>query len=269
MSKETGLVIPSPQLEIARKLNENVFQVIGKHDVLVGFEKAYQIANATQAIKELLTPQYMKPIMALQGNRLGFKTDKDDKGGYSEDVVKNCLIEAVLTGVQPHGNQFNIIAGNMYVTKEGFGELLKQISGLKYDIIFDLPRINPEKTSAAVNAKISWTYQGEKQEKDIPIPVKMNQYMGTDAVIGKATRKARAWLFNTITGAEIGDGDVTDIDSRVVSSKPLPIDKETERIALMIHEAETLKDLKALEKHVPDELLDLFNNRAVELAEKK
>lgn len=40
--------------------------------------------------------------------------------------------------------------------------------------------------------------------------------MGTDAVIGKATRKARAWLFSKLTGMEVGEGDVQDIDHKVV-----------------------------------------------------
>lgn len=43
--------------------------------------------------------------------------------------------------------------------------------------------------------------------------------MGTDAVIGKATRKARCWLFNTINGTEITDGDATDTDATVVNSQ--------------------------------------------------
>jgi hypothetical protein len=35
--------------------------------------------------------------------------------------------------------------------------------------------------------------------------------MGTDAIIGKATRKARAWLWQHITGQEIPDGDASEI----------------------------------------------------------
>lgn len=266
MSKETLPAVSEKQMEIAKKLNTNVFQVIGREDALIGFEKAFQIANATQEIKNLLTKEYMQPIMALQNNRLGFKTDKDT--GYPEEVVKNCLIEAVLTGVQPHGNQFNIIAGNMYVTKEGFGELLKKMKGLKYDIVFDLPRINPEKTSAAVTAKIEWTLNGVKETKEIPIPVKMNQYMGTDAVLGKATRKARAWLYNTITGSEIGDGDVTDIDAKVVASRPIPaeVNKEEERISLMLQDCKTLDELKKLKTEAEKAgLFDLYNELEIKL----
>jgi len=166
------------------------------------------VSNAISELKELLIPEYMKPIMNLQGNKLGFKTDKDASGGYNEGVVKNCLIEAVLFGLQPTGNQFNIIAGNMYATKEGMGYLLSKIPGLKYDIIPELPRINSQ--SAAVVMNIEWILGSIHNSKKIDIPIKVNQYMGADAILGKATRKARKWLYDTITGTEIPEGDISD-----------------------------------------------------------
>jgi hypothetical protein len=219
MSTETGVaVVPKAQLDVAKLLNSNVLAVIG-NSALIGFEKASQIAVATGELMRLLDSAYMKPIMNLQGSRLGFKTDKDDKGGYREEEVKKCLIEAVLTGVQPFGNQFNIIAGNMYVTKEGFGYLLKNTKGLTYRIIPALPRIKDDKTGAAVSVTIKWTLNGVDYEQVIDLPIKMNQYMTSDAVIGKATRKARAWLFNTINDCEIADGDAVDQTAEVISSK--------------------------------------------------
>jgi hypothetical protein len=213
MAKEIVL-----QEDIAKQLDSSVLSVLGKNE-LQGFEKAFLIATATSELKKLLSPEYMKPIMELQGNKLGFKTDKDNNGGYEVSTVKNCLIEAVLMGVQPFGNQFNIIAGNCYITKEGFGYLLSKYEGLYYEITPMLPRINNEKNSAAVVMKVDWILNGKQKSKELDIPVKMNQYMGTDAVIGKATRKARAWLYNTITGSEIPDGDIVDYDATVVDSK--------------------------------------------------
>lgn len=197
---------------VIKKLNEKVISVIGS-DKIIGFQKAYIIADAVGELKTLLTKEYMKPIMALQGSRLGFKADKI----YDESIVRDCLIDAVLSGVQPFGNQFNIIAGNMYITKEGFGYLLGNLPGLSYDITFELPRIKDE--SAAIVAIINWKLNGEAKEKKMDIPVKVNKFMGTDAVIGKATRKARAWLYNTIAGTEFGDGDVTDIQAEVSPGK--------------------------------------------------
>jgi hypothetical protein len=215
------------ELELAKKLNDNVFKVLSSTG-LEGFEKAYLIANATADLKKLLTPEYMKPIMALQGSRLGFKTDRDDDGGYPEHVVKNCLIEAVLTGVQPFGNQFNIIAGNMYITKEGFGHLLNEFKGLDFDIVPGLPRINSDRTGAAIVMDVTWTINGTEKTKKLDIAVRMNKAMGTDAVIGKATRKARAWLHSRVTGIEITDGDVQDVDYKVVKDTAVTLEEVVE-----------------------------------------
>lgn len=226
--------------EIAKKLNESVGSVMGAK-AMIGFEKAYLIAAAVGQLKELLTKEYMKPIMELQGNRLGFKTDKDvlqggGKGpGYPEDIVKNCLIEAVLYGVQPFGNQFNIISNNCYITKEGMGYLLANFNGLSYDIVPQLPRI--KEGSAAVLMDIEWTLNGVTKKKSIDIPVKVNSYMGADAVLGKATRKARAWLWNTLTGSEIPDGDTVDVEGKVVGSR---INGEGESEVVLFEDLEML-----------------------------
>ncbi|WP_294203134.1 hypothetical protein [uncultured Chryseobacterium sp.] len=208
---------------ISSKLNESVLSVLGASD-LVGFEKAYHIASAIDFLRENLNDEYMKPIMKLQGSRLGFKTDKDihpqtkQKGiGYPMDIVKDCLIDAVLIGVEPYGNQFNIIANQTYITKEGYGYLLGKIKGLKYSIKPELPRINVEKGSGAVEMKIKWSFNGETKEETVDFATKVNAYMGADAVIGKATRKARAWLFNQVSDIEITDGDAEDAEFTIVT----------------------------------------------------
>ncbi len=208
-------ILVDKQTDVAIELN-TIVSAVTVYDETNGFEKAFQKSNAIIRIKSLLSDEYMKPIMALQGSRLGFKTDKDASGGYTMDVVKNCLIEAVLSGLQPYGNEFNIIAGNCYFTKEGLGSLLAKVPGLSYEIIPTLPRINADKTSAAAIMKIVWTYQGKTSEREIDFAIKVNQYMGADAVIGKATRKARAWLYGTIIGTEIADGDTTDVEYKLV-----------------------------------------------------
>ena len=228
--------------EITKEIDSKVLSVIGSKKI-AGFEKAHLVASAIEHLKTMLTPEYMKPIMALQGNKLGFRTDKDKVGGYDMTVVKNCLIEAVLVGLQPTGNQFNIIAGNMYPTKEGCGYLLNNFNGLKFEIICGLPKVNSDKTGAAVDVNIKWTLNNESNEKVIPIPIKIDSYASVDSIIGKATRKGRAWLLSTITGVEITDGEIEDATHTVVSSET-PEQK-----------IKKLKDLKAEGNQINAELL--------------
>ena len=220
MEKEKGEKAKQPKdsmLATSEQMNEIVLSTLESSGN--GFVQAYQVSLAIQRLKELMTPLYMQVVMGMQNNRLGFKTDKPD-GGYPEPVVKNCLIEAVLTGVLPYGNQFNIIAGNCYVTKEGFGYLLKRIPGLQYELIPALPRISADKGSAAVVMKIRWKMPEDQNwnEREIEFPIKVNNYMGADAVIGKGERKARAWLYKKLTGSEVSDGDINDAPMEVVAS---------------------------------------------------
>ncbi len=257
------------QIVLARKLNETALSVLGQ-PALEGFEKAFLLANAAQSLKTLLTKEYMAPIMALQGNGLGFKSDKDKDGGYSEDVVKNCLIEAVLRGVQPFGNQFNIIQSSCYITKEGYGYLLSKIEGLSYEIVSELPRINT--TSAAVVMKVNWSIKGgEKKERALDMPIKVNSFMGTDAILGKATRKARKWLYETVTGNEIPDGDVDDYDAKVVTIKAVEVNHEEQRIKLLIDDCTTPEELTALleQLDLDEAQTDYFEAKMKELKKKK
>ena len=190
-----------------------------------GFEKAFIMSTAIGTIRERLTPEFMQPIMALQGSRLGFLTDKDidaatkQKGpGYPESVVKDCLIDAVLLGLEATGNQFNIIGGNMYPTREGFGALLDKMPNLKKNFTYTEVRQTQGAKSANVVVKIDWQFTGEEPKKQIiDFPIKNGAYTSQDALIGKAERKAKRWLYNTIKGTDISDGDVNDIPHVVVN----------------------------------------------------
>ena len=190
-----------------------------------GFQKAFVMSTAIAIIKEQLSDEYMKPIMSLQGTSLGFKTDQDTvkvkngnkwevlKGdGYPMEIVKDCLIEATFLGLEVTGNQFNIIGGNMYPTREGFGYLLDKMQGLKKNFTYTNISQPAGQKVATVKVQIDWQFGDDAPRKQIiDFPIKSNEYTSYDALIGKAERKAKRWLFNTIKGTDISDGDVNDI----------------------------------------------------------
>jgi len=172
------------------------------------FRRAALIATATNNLVSLLTkPVVDTMFMPLQGKKIGFKSDKV----YGWEVVRDSVIEAVMTGVDVVGNEFNIIAGNCYITKEGMSKLLGKETGLSYSITPMIPTTNGKE--ALIKMCIEWTYNGTKDKRDIDFCIKTNSYMGSDAIIGKATRKARAWLLMHITGQDIGEGDADEVVS--------------------------------------------------------
>ena len=189
------------------------------------FARALATAQAVNTLRDLLTEDVMKSVMQLQNNALGFLTDRRD-APYSVNVVRDCLIEAVLSGVSPVGNEFNIISGRAYITKNGMRRKLANIDGLSYSITPGIPK-TAEK-GAVIVMGIDWTYNGKTEHKDLTIAVRVNAGMGTDAIIGKATRKAAAWLYDAITGMTVNEGDVSDDDAIPTTAKPVtsPIESD-------------------------------------------
>ena len=245
--------ISDSQELVSQELNNQVLAVLSNK--VEGFQKAFVMASAIQVLKDRLTPEFMKPIMALQGSNLGFKTDKDKNQGYPEIEVKACLIDAVLLGLQPTGNEFNIIAGNMYPTRQGFGSLLKKISGLKYSIAYSNPIFTQDKSSATCTTTIKWELNGEQQQQDVEFAIKSNAYASADAIIGKAERKARRWLFNTVEGTDVPDGDVSDITHEVVKTTINPDkianEKELARVQKHIEGSKSVDELERCKVKLP------------------
>lgn len=178
------------------------------------FKRAAMVAGAIAELRSILTPKVMEPFMNLQNTSIGFKTD--NPAGYSVDVVRDCLIEATLKGVYPVGNEFNIISKQCYITKEGYFHKLRDLQNFHWVETPAIPR-NVGENGAVIKVKLEWTLKGQKSEKELELAIRVNRGMGADAIIGKALRKARAWLYTTVTGQEIGDGDV---DGEVIDVTP-------------------------------------------------
>ena len=180
------------------------------------FKRAFATAGAVAQLKALLTPEIMKPILNLQNSALGFMTDKRDSG-YSLGTVTECLIDAVLSGVSPVGNEFNIISGRTYITKNGMKHKLRDIDGLTFSTTPGIPKMMGDK-GAVIDMTIDWTFNGKKESKTLTIAVRVNAGMGADAIIGKATRKAYAWLYENVTGQTVDEGEANEI-APIIESK--------------------------------------------------
>lgn len=189
---------------------------------------AIQRSMAMQQLRELLTPEIIQPVLSLQGNPLGFKTDKDfergrDKdgnrikgSGYGADVVRDVFIYALGKGARMIGNEVNILAGNPYLTKEYFLRRLNEVLGAEnWKITHAIPHIvnSGGKTGAIVKSKVWWrdSATGNKgSEHEIEFAIKGDEYASADAYCGKADRKAGKWLLENCTGERFSDGDASE-----------------------------------------------------------
>lgn len=175
------------------------------------FQQAFKMAAGIRELRALITSAAMKDIMQLQNTALGFRTDKA-QGGYPEEVVKDCVIEASLRGLRPVGNEFNIISGRCYVTKEGFARLVREFPGMTdLQMLPGVPRMKDG--GALVLYRATYSLDGVPVTIERDIPVKVNNGMGADAILGKATRKMLCAVYERLTGSEysLPEGDATDV----------------------------------------------------------
>lgn len=192
---------------------------------------ALQVAIAISEMRRALnTPEVKACILELQDCPLGFRTDRDpsrkDKDGrpltpYGWEIVRDAALEAGLRGLQWAGNQFNIIAGRFYATKEGFHFLLRKhphLTDLKLN--FALPRtLNG---GATVVCSATWNLGGVPDKMEAEIGVKTDGYSSLDQILGKAERKFCKRIYERVSGQNVPDGDQDGDDAITVESTSAP-----------------------------------------------
>lgn len=189
------------------------------------FERAIILAQGVKALRAAFTQEIMAEIMCLQGSRLGFKTDKDREGGYPEEVVKNVMIEMILRGFMPVGNEINIIAGNGYGTKEGYERVFGELEGVTD--VRHFPGVPAARNGGVlVDYKIECKHFGEarrfERKGETAIPIRVNSGMGADAILGKARRKILKFAYDELTQSVMTgpDGDLDDAPRTIDAVTP-------------------------------------------------
>ena len=113
--ESTKTLIKQNEQEISTNIENAVMELTTAG--YTGFALGLAKSKVVSMIASALNNEVMKPIMEMQNKAYGFKTDCKGNDSYKVEVVRDCLIEATLKGVEPTGNQFNIIGGNCYITK--------------------------------------------------------------------------------------------------------------------------------------------------------
>jgi len=227
------------------------------------FQAAALTAKAMIALREMFDrPGVMETmVIPLRGSKLGFRTDRDvgGKQPYSDNELKDPVIEGLLKGARLTGNEINIIAGGAYLTREFFQRILSETVGLDYKVVHGIPRTQPG--GCTITSAVTFTYQGKTEKEDLELAIKGDKYSTVDAYRGKADRKARAWLYSRLTGvcvsdADIDDHEAIDVRSTVVppaATKPPqhPLEKPTPAVADYLEWAKG-SDARNLKKYLSD-----------------
>jgi hypothetical protein len=171
-------------------------------------EQAILLSKGMAYLETLLTDDFMKEFVGpLNGKASGFKTDKP----YSIGEARAACIDALVMGIPLVGNHFNIIGGNMYVTRKGMTFLLQKHPGLT-DLRIDVVGIpNIDGDTAVIEYEASWRICGIADRMTRQIAVRVNRGQGFDAMLGKGDRKIKAAIFARITGTTFTEeGEIDD-----------------------------------------------------------
>lgn len=229
---------------MAEKMDALAVAAQGAFAIKGNFARTFALGIAMNDLREALTDSVMESIMKLKNTQLGFRTDErpGDKFApeirYGKDVVRDCVIQACILGLQCVGNHFNILAGRLYVTKEGFIYLLRNLPGLT-DLKLTLhPAVVTESSTngisrdgkqyqkiereALARVEMSWKWHGTPDSHVYECVVRVNNGMSQDAILGKAERKARCWLYNYLTDNALSDADVTEVAAEMRDVTPAP-----------------------------------------------
>lgn len=189
--QETGLVSAIERCHLAQSMENNAI-------------KSLRLASGVQQLRSVLVQKEIQEmIMSFQGTALGFRTDKDKSGGYPANIAIDCAIEALGKGANLHGNEFNIIAGRAYFTKEFFGRVLRehcQKNKIKRGINHDTKYLEQNNKQGLYEVK-SAIYWQSPDDKETQQQKKTYRLLGTsiDQVEGKAEKRASQWLYNELT----------------------------------------------------------------------
>lgn len=227
----TGLTfLSADQLKKYEEADKAVYELLDAqvHGRLKGIQLTFAKMTVVGMIEKVLDKPFMDEVMKLQNKPYGFKTDCDLKKTppekYPEDVVKNCVIQAILHGAEITGNEFNILGGNAYFTKEYCENyLIKNKIKFKTTIGFS-KRIDQ---MWVVPVKLDWTDPRDNKaySENLDIPVNKFEKTKEDTLRGQARRDALAWLISTLRETPIPMGNaesniIIDTEATEIKNEP-------------------------------------------------
>lgn len=173
---------------------------------------AFTATIVVSQLRAFLTDEIIEKVFRpLMNTRIGFMTDRrpttknPHPTPYSNQVIRDAIIDGLTIGLFPTGNQINIISERMYPTKEGFTALLKKM-GVKYVVSIGADT-NRVQGYAEIPCKVDYMYNGEKNSLTLMATVRKDEYSSPDQLRGKAERRAKKALYEYITGCDFGDAD--------------------------------------------------------------
>ena len=208
----------SSPIELARSIDAVAAEhnIVALSNIASQMERTFVLAGGVAKIKSLLTDQVMRDyIVPLAGKSLGFKVDK---ANYSVAELREVTIEAILYGAFPVGNEFNVLFGASYLTKNFFKRKVEEFPGIGNLKVIPEP---PTRTQSGAQVKVhcEWTLEKKSFSEDWTFPCRSNANDSADIVQGKGLKKAYERIYRIISGSKF-DLPSEDIDGPGITVTP-------------------------------------------------
>lgn len=197
---------------------------------LTEYERSIAYGHYLTEIKNQIAGRPLEIIKSLMNTGIGFKTDRPNEKSnsvYPDEVIKNCVVQAIMHGLRIHGNEFNILGGNFYATKEGLDRIVHNNPLLEEKVKEKVKTFQQSDKTGIWGFTFEYSYKlkGESkvtEEVTVYVKGKMGNYdIPFDAVMGKAKRKLYKTIYNEMTqGFKLEDADdVDEIETEKISAE--------------------------------------------------
>ena len=198
--------------------------------------------QAYKALEDAISPEILRDFRLMENTERGFKTDRvagtRDKSGnavqpYSDQVIKRVIIGALSKGARLIDNEFNVIAGNLYLTKNFYMPRVKRFPGLtELKILWGVPSQSGSGKGWLYPAKASWKLNGrpdsieclQTKDFDSRIVVRGYESSSVDEIRGKAEAKLYRWIFERVSGINIEAAETFESLGDDLPAAPMAID---------------------------------------------
>lgn len=180
------------------------------------------------------------------------------RSGQFKSIYSSAIYEGQLINANPlDGYEFDFTKKGEKVI--GYAARFKLLNGFEatwYMDIEQLKKHGAKYSKTFDNAKGLWSTDFEGMANKTVIKLLLSKFAPLSVDMQRAVITDQAI---------INDADTQDVT--YIDNEPVTIDKEAERVALMINDAATIEDLMAVKEFVPEDLRELYETKFTELSE--
>lgn len=174
-------------------------------------------ARAVRELEKAITDELLTDIVALQNHPMGFKTDRQPgkSSPYSKAELRPVVVQALSMGASFDGNEFNVLAGNLYLTKEYYSRQCKDVGVRELKVHLGSParqKFDEKSFLFLVAASATWRFADRlmslewdviEGESDNRLIVKGYSTSSIDEIHGKCRRRVLKAIFEEVSGISL------------------------------------------------------------------